>query len=92
LRPEHGERWDRAELALIRGLEAYGYSDAFRLMRPQAIDEISWEWARWGGGYRLDHLIVSEDVTIEDCRYEHAWREEGLSDHSALFARVSHRS
>jgi exonuclease III len=89
--PERGERWDNAELALIRGLEAYGYRDGFRLLHPEA-DEISWEWARWGGGYRLDHLIVSGDLTVEDCRYEHAWREEGLSDHSALVARVSRRS
>lgn len=89
LRPERGERWDRAELALISGLGAYGYRDAFRLLHPQATDEISWEWTRWGGGYRLDHLIVSPDVTVEECRYEHAWREQGLSDHSALVARMS---
>jgi exonuclease III len=91
LRPERGERWDRAELALIRGLEPYGYRDAFRLLHPQTVDEISWEWAQWGGGYRLDHLIVSADLALADCRYEHAWREEGLSDHSALIARVGHR-
>ena len=90
LRPERGERWDRAELALIRGLEPYGYRDAFRLLHPEAIEEISWEWARWGGGYRLDHLIVSEDLTVEECRYEHTWREQGLSDHSALVVKVTH--
>jgi exonuclease III len=90
--PERGERWDSAELALIRGLEPYGYRDAFRLLHPEATDEISWGWARWGGGYRLDHLIVSGDLALEDCHYEHAWREEGLSDHSALLGRVSLRS
>jgi exonuclease III len=88
LRRERGERWDRAELALIRGLEAYGYRDAFRLLHPQAVDEISWEWARWDGGYRLDHLIISADLAVEGCRYEHSWREEKLSDHSALVASV----
>jgi exonuclease III len=87
-RPERGERWDRAELALIRGLEAYGYRDAFRLLHPDDLDELSWEWARWGGGYRLDHLIVSANVVVHECRYEHRWREQGLSDHSALIARV----
>jgi exonuclease III len=91
LRPERGERWDRAELSLIRGLESYGYRDAFRLLHPHAIDEISWEWSRWGGGYRLDHLIVSKDLTIEDCRYEHTWREQRLSDHSALVAKLGPR-
>lgn len=88
LRPERGERWDRAELALIRGLERYGFRDAFRFLHPEA-DEISWEWARWGGGYRLDHLIVSGEIAVEQCRYEHSWREEGLSDHSALVAKLS---
>jgi exonuclease III len=89
LRPERGERWDRAELALIRGLEPYGYRDAFRLMHPHEVDEFSWEWPRWRGGYRLDHLIVSSQVSVEECRYGHRWREDGLSDHSALLARLS---
>ena len=88
LRPERGERWDRAELALIRGLAPYGYIDAFRHLHPRALEEISWEWTRWGGGYRLDHLIVSQNLTVEDCHYEHSWRERGLSDHSALVATV----
>jgi exonuclease III len=92
LRPERGERWDHAELALICGLERYGYRDAFRLLHPDATDEISWEWARWGGGYRLDHLIVSEELAVEDCRYAHTWRDEGLSDHSALVAKLTLRS
>jgi exonuclease III len=89
LRPERGERWDQAELALIRGLEPYGYRDAFRLLHPDSVDEFSWEWPRWGGGYRLDHLIVSSEVVVDECRYEHAWREDRLSDHSALLARLS---
>ena len=92
LRPDRGERWDQAELALIRGLEAYGYRDAFRLLHPCARDEISWGWARWNGGYRLDHLIVSPDLTVEECRYEHRWRETRLSDHSALIATLQPRA
>ena len=89
LRPDRGERWDQAELALIRGLEAYGYRDAFRLLHPDAVDEISWGWARWNGGYRLDHLIISGDLSVEECRYEHSWREDGLSDHSPLVATLA---
>ena len=89
LRPERGERWDQAELALIRGLDPYGYRDAFRLLHPDKVDEVSWEWPRRGGGYRLDHLIVSSEVIVEECRYEHSWREDGLSDHSGLLSRWS---
>jgi exonuclease III len=88
LLPDRGERWDRAELALIRGLARYGYRDAFRLLHPDAQD-LTWEWPRWGGGYRLDHLIVSREVTVNECSYEHAWRLDGLSDHSPLLARLA---
>ena len=88
LRPDRGKRWDEAELALIRGLEPYGYRDAFRLLHPHDVEELSWEWARWGRRECLDHLIVSANVLVENCHYEHGWREEGLSDHSALIARL----
>jgi exonuclease III len=88
LRPERGERWDAAELALIKGLEPYGFRDAFRSMHGYGEREPTWEWPRWGGGWRLDHLIVSGDVTVRICRYEHDWRRAGLSDHSALVAEL----
>jgi exonuclease III len=91
LRPERGERWDIAETALIRGLEAHGYSDAFRAAHGHELKEVSWEWPR-GGGYRLDHLVVSQEIEVEDCRYGHAWRRElGLSDHSPLVAEIKIR-
>jgi exonuclease III len=91
LRPERGERWDEAELALIRGLEPFGFRDAFRALHGYAAREPSWEWPRWGGGWRLDHLIVSAGVTVSECRYEHEWRRAGLSDHSALVAELGLR-
>jgi len=88
LREERGERWDAAERALIRGLEPLGYRDAFRALHGFAAKEPTWEWPRWGGGYRLDHLIVSEAVEVGACHYAHDWRREGLSDHSALIAEL----
>lgn len=88
LRPERGERWDRAELALIRGLDAYGFRDAFRALHGYERSERSWEWQRWKGGYRLDHLLVSGPWEIASCRYLHALRKSGLSDHSALIAEL----
>jgi exonuclease III len=88
LRADRGERWEEAELSLIRGLERYGFRDAFRLSHGYHVRELSWEWPRWKGGYRLDHLIVSASVTVQSCSYEHQWRKDGLSDHSALIARL----
>ncbi len=89
LRPDRGERWDRAELALIKGLEPNGFRDAFRDVHGLTVRALSWEWPTWGGGYRLDHLIVSAQVRVEAIGYLHDWRRAGLSDHSPLFARLS---
>lgn len=88
LRADRGERWDEAELALICGLELHGYRDAYRLLHGYEARELSWEWPRWKGGYRLDHLILSASVTVQSCTYEHQWRKDGLSDHSPLIARL----
>jgi exonuclease III len=88
LRADRGERWDDAETALIRGLERYGYRDAFRARHGFESKEPTWEWPQWGGGYRLDHLVVSAAVEVGACHYAHDWRREGLSDHSALIARI----
>jgi exodeoxyribonuclease III len=89
LRSERGERWDAAESALIRGLEQHGFRDAFRALNGFDSKEPTWEWPRWGGGYRLDHLIASAEVAPTTCTYRHDWRrEDKLSDHSALVAEL----
>lgn len=88
LRPERGERWDQAELTLIKGLEPFGFRDAFRALHGYERRELSWQWQQWGGGYRLDHLIVSSEVEVDAVEYLHSWRQEAaLSDHSPLLAR-----
>lgn len=89
LRPDRGERWDCAELSLIKGLEPHGFRDAFRALHGLQRCEVSWEWPRWGGGYRLDHLVVSSEVSVISVSYVHEWRRRGLSDHSALVAELS---
>jgi exonuclease III len=88
LRPERGARWDAAELALLRGLEPAGFRDAFRDLHGYAEREPTWTWPN-GGGYRLDHLVVSAAVEVASCAYRHDWREEGLSDHSAMVAELT---
>jgi len=88
LREDRGERWDAAELALIKGLEEHGFRDAFRSLHGLESREPSWVWQRSGGGYRLDHLIASGEVEVLVCGYLHEWRDEGLSDHSPLVAHL----
>lgn len=90
LRPARGRRWDAAETALVRGLAPRGFRDAFRELNGFAEKSPSWEWPRTGGGYRLDHLIVSAEIELVSCAYRHDWRTElGLSDHSALVAELA---
>jgi exodeoxyribonuclease III len=84
LRPERGESWDRAERRMLIGLDEVGMVDAFRTLNGYEPRDVSWTWRRWGGGYRLDHVLASKDLAITACAYIHEWRETGLSDHSAL--------
>jgi exodeoxyribonuclease-3 len=82
LREERGARWDDAELGVVPRLAELGFADAFRTVHGYASKEPSWVW-RHGGGWRLDHVFVS-GLEIEAAVYHHAWRDDGLSDHSPL--------
>ena len=80
LRPERGERWDRAERALIRDL---GWTDAFRALHGYSQREASWTFKDDRGGWRLDHVLLSGLEPVA-AAYAHDWRRAGLSDHSPL--------
>jgi exodeoxyribonuclease III len=87
LRPERGSEWDAAELGVVPGLRELGYRDVFRALHGYAQREPSWTWRRIAGhdgGWRLDHVFASEELRLASATYHHAWREQGLSDHSAL--------
>ena len=84
LRPERGERWDSGELGVVPGLRELGFADAFRAVHGYGSKEPSWVW-RHGGGWRLDHVFAA-GLEVLGSTYHHAWRDDGLSDHSALEA------
>ena len=89
LRPKRGVEWDAAELGVVPGLRELGFHDAFRFLHGYERREPSWTWRRvagHGGGWRLDHLFASSELTPVACCYHHAWRDTELSDHSALEA------
>jgi exonuclease III len=83
LREERGERWDSAELGVVPRLAELGFADAFRALHGYARKEPSWVFSH-GGGWRLDHVFVSQELEAVAATYHHAWRDGGLSDHSAL--------
>ena len=95
LRPDRGTEWDQAELGVVPGLREVGYEDAFRALHGYASKEPSWTWRRiagHGGGWRLDHLFTSKELSPVAAVYHHEWRDEGLSDHSPLEVDLSPRA
>jgi exodeoxyribonuclease-3 len=83
LRPDRGERWDRAERALVHGLRQSGWVDAFRSIHGYENREASWTFPGDRGGWRLDHVLAL-GLEPQAAAYAHEWRRDGLSDHSAL--------
>ena len=83
LRPGRGERWRRAESALVHGLREQGWVDAFRALHGYGEREASWRFPQDRGGWRLDHVLVQGLRPVASA-YAHDWRRSGLSDHSAL--------
>ena len=89
LRPERGIEWDAAELGVVPGLRDLGYRDVYRSLHGYGHPEPSWTWKRiagHSGGWRIDHIFASAELQAIRCLYHHAWRDDGLSDHSALEA------
>jgi exonuclease III len=86
--PPHTERWDEAERSVVLGLGEHDLPDVFRALNGYTPTDVSWV-ARRGGqswGRRYDHVFASLRLRPTACRYLHAWREQRLSDHSAIEA------
>lgn len=86
--PPHTERWDKAERSVVLGLDEHDLPDVFRALNGYTATDTSW-FARRGGrswGRRYDHIFASRRLKPTACRYLHSWREQQLSDHSAIEA------
>jgi endonuclease/exonuclease/phosphatase family metal-dependent hydrolase len=84
--PPHTERWDGAERSVVLGLAEHDLPDVFRALNGYTATDASWV-ARRGGqswGRRHDHVFASRCRRPTACRYHHAWREQQISDHSAI--------
>jgi exonuclease III len=74
-------------------LSTLGWTDMWRHHHP---GETEWTWYSKlkggvrGNGFRLDHAFATPSLMrrITSCRYSHAPREAGVSDHSALIVEV----
>jgi endonuclease/exonuclease/phosphatase family metal-dependent hydrolase len=88
IRETHGERHDQAELSPIVGLAQHGYADAFRALHGDGRRDRSRLYPHRRTGCRLDHIFV-RGLGVAACEYEHDWRDQGLSDHAALWAQLT---
>ena len=86
--PRHTERWDDAERSVVLGLAEHDLADVFRALNGYSATDISWVVRRRGKQWsrRYDHIFASRRLQATCCRYLHEWREQGLSDHSAIEA------
>jgi exodeoxyribonuclease III len=82
------ERQAVAERNILVGLSDYDLRDVYRSLNGFTPQEHSWVARNRGRefGFRLDHMLASQSLRPEECRYLHPLREHGLSDHSAIEA------
>lgn len=93
---EVADQWIEAELNILKGLEDEGMVDVFRYHHgygeldildvshaTQTDDPLSVPSADVEGK-RFDHMIASEELSPQNCRYEQGGF--GCSDHSPLLA------
>lgn len=92
--PRHAERWDAAERSVITGLAEWDLGDLYRALHGYGARETTWERSKRRGsvGRRFDHVFASASLRGVTCDYHHAWRETGLSDHSAVEAQFEPES
>ena len=84
-----GDAWDAGERSVIQGLAEYDLPDIFRLLNGYEIQEFSWVLRRKGkiiARRRFDNIFASKSLNPVKCQYIHSFREESLSDHSAIEA------
>jgi exonuclease III len=70
-------------------LQATGFTDAWRHIHGD-MNDYTYQWPRSGESYRIDHALASSRLLprIRDCRYSHAERISGVSDHSVVLMEI----
>ncbi len=81
-----GQRWCSAVRSVLAADNVGGLVDACRAVRGPAA--VATTHVAKGQNRFFDHILASRHFTIEDMGFEHAWREAGWSDHSAVWAKL----
>lgn len=83
-------KWDAGERSVIQGLADFNLHDIFRMLNGYKRQEYSWVVRRKGrvvSKRRFDHIFASKELNPVACNYIHSFRENSLSDHSAIEAK-----
>jgi len=81
--------WALGEKLVICDLAEYDLPDLYRQLNGWDAEDYSWLVYRKGkvvSRRRFDHVFASPGMQGVSCGYLHGFREEGLSDHSAVEA------
>jgi len=70
-------------------LAEIGWTDLWRHHHPRTTEH-TW-FSHWGNGFRLDHAFATPSLLprVHSCRYSHAERDAGVSDHSIMLAEIN---
>jgi len=73
-------------------LSTVGWTDLWRHRHPGAT-EFTWYWTVRGvrgNGFRVDHAFATPNLLprVRECRYSHAERDAGISDHSLVIVEI----
>ena len=82
-----GNAWNSGERSIIGGLAENDLSDIFRLLNGYKKDEFSWILSRKGRiitRRHFDHILSFKKLNLKACHYLYSFRENRLSDHSAI--------
>ena len=81
-----GRDWDLGERRVLTGLGDHDLADVYRALHGYEVSESSWFVRRSGRetGRRFDHVFASRSLVPLTCRYLHALRQSGLSDHAPI--------
>ena len=79
--------WTNGVLSVLDGKSHHGLQDAYRACNGfQKSGLVTW------GSRCIDHTFVSRHFDVLECDYYHQWREQGLSDHSPMWAKLCLRT
>jgi endonuclease/exonuclease/phosphatase family metal-dependent hydrolase len=82
------EEWDAAVRWLFEKEDEHGMRHAYWEAHGRGVMPVSYVTSRNREPRWFDHMFVSRDLHVEQCKYLHELRYGGHSDHSALEAKL----